>query len=281
MGRRRKGIALSLWMNGQAVGYWRINSRGEHELAYLPGWVESDLGRPVSLSMPLRPADAPYRGEVVRNYFENLLPENRAIRNRIAQHFRTTTDAFDLLREVGRDCAGALQLLPEGEEPPATLPVQAVAMSEGEIAEHLAALPRGGAFGQDVDGTFRLSLAGAQEKTAFLWHEGRWCRPQGSTPTTHIFKLPLGQMPGGIDLRTSVENEWLCMELLRAFGVPTARVAMLRFGEHRVLGVERFDRRWSDTQGWLRCRKKTSHKSSASIRTASTRTKAARAFAPS
>lgn len=239
-------------MNGQAVGSWRINSRGEHELAYRPAWVDADLGRPVSLSMPLRPADAPYRGDIVRNYFENLLPENRAIRQRIAQHFRTTTDAFDLLREVGRDCVGALQLLPEGEQPAPTLPVQAVAMSEDEIARHLTALPRGGTFGQDEDGTFRLSLAGAQEKTAFLWHDGRWWRPQGSTPTTHIFKLPLGQMPGGIDLRTSVENEWLCMELLRAFGAPAAQVALLRFGEHRVLGVERFDRRWSATQGWLR-----------------------------
>jgi serine/threonine-protein kinase HipA len=125
-------------------------------------------------------------------------------------------------------------------------------MSEDGVAQHLAALPRGTAFGQDGDGTFRLSLAGAQEKTAFLWHEGRWCRPQGSTPTTHIFKLPLGQLPGGIDLRTSVENEWLCMQLLRACDVPAAQVAILRFGEHTVLGVERFDRRWSPGAGWLR-----------------------------
>ena len=39
---------------------------------------------------------------------------------------------------------------------------------------------------------FRISIAGAQEKTAFLRHQGKWCRPIGSTPTTHIFKLPLG-----------------------------------------------------------------------------------------
>lgn len=252
MGRPRKTTVLGLWMNGQAVGRWHVTSRGEHELHYLADWVESPLGRPVSLSMPLRPAEVPYRGAVVRNFFDNLLPENRTIRARIARHFRTTTDAFAMLREIGRDCVGALQLLPEGEAPAPTLPVGAVPLTEQEIERHIAALQSGAAFGQEDDGTFRLSLAGAQEKTAFLWHEGNWCRPQGSTPTTHIFKLPLGRVPGGVDLRTSVENEWLCMRLLRAYGVPAAQVAILQFGEQKVLGVERFDRRWSAQAGWLR-----------------------------
>jgi len=252
MGRPRKAVALVLWMNGEHVGLWRVTARGEHELHYDPAWVDSPLGRPVSLSMPLRPADVPYKGEVVRNYFENLLPENRVIRLRIAQHFKTTPEAVDMLREIGRDCVGALQLLPEGQTPQDVRGIRATPMSEDAIEQHLENLPHSAVFGIESDGAFRLSLAGAQEKTAFLRHNGAWCRPEGSTPTTHIFKLPIGETPRGINLATSVENEWLCMQVLHAFGVPAAKVAILRFGKQKVLAVERFDRRLSTEGWWLR-----------------------------
>jgi serine/threonine-protein kinase HipA len=251
MARSRKDLALGLWMNGQRIGAWHINPNGDHELRYDPDWVESPLGRPVSLSMPLRPASVPYRGAVVHNFFENLLPENRAIRQRIARRFQTTADAFDLLGEIGRDCVGALQLLPIEQAPRDTRRIQATPLSEAAIERHLATLAQGQSLGTGDDGEFRLSLAGVQDKTAFLWHNNQWCRPGGSTPTTHIFKLPMGVVLGGINLATSVENEWLAMEVLRAFDVPVAKTAILRFGERRVLGVERFDRRWSNGV-WLR-----------------------------
>lgn len=252
MASRRKTLELALWMNGERVGTWRVTAQGEHELHYDKAWIDSPLGRPISLSMPLRPPEVPYKGEVVRNFFENLLPDNREIRTRIAQQFRTQTDAFSLLQEVGRDCVGALQLLLPGTHPDSANPTRAVPLSEAAVAKHLAELPMGGSFGSRGDAVFRLSLAGAQEKTALLWHEGQWCRPEGSTPTTHIFKLPMGAVPGGIDLSTSVENEFVCMQLLRAFGMPTARVALLRFHGQQVLAVERFDRRLSEELGWLR-----------------------------
>ncbi|MFV0662089.1 type II toxin-antitoxin system HipA family toxin [Denitromonas sp.] len=252
MGRPRASTALGLWMNGQHVGRWEVSARGEHRLSYAPAWIDAPLGRPVSLSMPLRPADAPYTGEVVRNFFENLLPDNTVIRQRIARQFGTTTEAFGLLAEIGRDCVGALQLLPEGQTPDETAAVRAEPLSDAQVEAHLARQRSAPTFGADEENTFRISLAGAQEKSAFLWHDGAWCRPLGSTPTTHIFKLPLGQVPGGIDLSTSVENEWLCLRLLAAFGVPVAESQLLRFGQQRVLSVTRFDRRRSAQGRWLR-----------------------------
>ncbi len=239
-------------MNGEHVGLWRVTAIGEHELHYAPTWVDSPLGRPVSLSMPLRPADAPYKGEVVRSYFENLLPDNRAIRVRIAQHFKTSPEAFALLHEIGRDCVGALQLLPEGETPQDVHAIHAKPMSDDAIEQHLANVPRSGVFGMDEEGTFRFSLAGVQEKTAFLRHNDTWCQPEGSTPTTHIFKLPMGETSVGIDLTTSIENEWLCLQLLHAFGVPAATAEMMQFGGQKTLVVERFDRRLSTSGWWLR-----------------------------
>ena len=249
MPRPAKRIALDLWMNGGRVGVWRVTAKGEHELHYDPAWLDSPKGRPISLSMPLRPAE-PYRGQRVRNFFENLLPDNVSIRRRLAQRFGTTADAMDLLREIGRDCVGAIQLLPEGATPEDVRRIDAAPLSEREIEAHLARVPSEDRFAPGEAEDFRISIAGNQEKTALLRHKGRWCRPHGSTPSSHIFKLPLGVTPRGLDLTTSVENEWLCMRLLEAFEVRAAKAEILTFGKQKVLAVERFDRILS-REGWL------------------------------
>ena len=244
MRRPKKSGALSLWMNNQRVGTWAVTAQGEHVFHYDNEWLASPLGRPISLSMPLRPATAPYKGELVRNYFENLLPDNDNIRQRLAKRFSTGTEAFRLLAEIGRDCVGALQIMPEAENPPSNEAIQFELLSTEQVAEHLAGTLTTPAFTQ-TDDTFRISIAGAQEKTALLWYKENWCRPLGASPTTHIFKLPMGQMPGGIDLSTSVENEWLCHTLLQAFEIPVAKAEIVQFGEMKALCVERFDRRWT------------------------------------
>jgi serine/threonine-protein kinase HipA len=97
-------------------------------------------------------------------------------------------------------------------------------------------------------------VAGAQEKTAFLWHNNQWCLPLGSTPTTHLFKLPMGVIgEGQIDFSSSVENEWLCCKLLMAYGLPVASTEMARINGERCLIVQRFDRRLhSSGTYWLR-----------------------------
>lgn len=103
------------------------------------------------------------------------------------------------------------------------------------------------------DDRFRISLAGAQEKTALLWRNEQWHLPHGATPTTHIFKLPLGANRQGIDLTTSVENEWLCAQIVQAYGDEVPPCRMDSFGPHKVLIVERFDRKLSsDGTWWLR-----------------------------
>jgi serine/threonine-protein kinase HipA len=108
-------------------------------------------------------------------------------------------------------------------------------------------------LGIDMADDFRLSVAGVQEKTAFLRYRDAWYRPGGATPTSHLFKLPIGGALGvsGIDLSDSVENEWLCCQILEAFEVPVASVTMQTFDDQRVLLVERFDRRWAEDGSWL------------------------------
>jgi len=256
MVRRSRPQSLGLWMNGAFVGTWRMRPQPGGTLQYDDAWVVSGQGRPLSLSLPFTPGNQAHRGEAVRAYFENLLPDSQDIRERLARRFQAaSTDAFALLAEIGRDCAGALQILPGTAAPQAGRLVDAVPLSDAEVAQvlrsGLAPAPPGGGR----DDAFRISIAGAQEKTALLWLDGRWHMPQGSIPTTHIFKLPLG-LVGNLqfDMRDSVENEWLCSEILHAYGLPVARTQSLQFEDVKVLAVERFDRMWRqepDGGRWL------------------------------
>ncbi|EEV0923561.1 type II toxin-antitoxin system HipA family toxin [Escherichia coli] len=56
---------------------------------------------------------------------------------------------------------------------------------------------------------FRISVAGAQEKTALLRIGNDWCIPKGITPTTHIIKLPIGEIPAALDnVKTSLPTDF-------------------------------------------------------------------------
>jgi serine/threonine-protein kinase HipA len=241
-------------MNGERVGTWGASPTGD-DLRYDASWLTSPQARPLSLSLPFRPGNLPHKGNVVGDYFENLLPDSKPIRERLTRRFRTeTTGAFDLLAEIGRDCVGALQILPDGQDPGSVKVVQAQPLDEAGVARALNAALTPGSFDEqasDPDDS-RISIAGAQEKTALLWHEGQWWRPTGTTPTTHILKLPLGLVGNmKLDLCDSVENEWLCAQILDAYGLPVARCHPLSFKGQRVLGIERFDRIWAADGSWL------------------------------
>jgi serine/threonine-protein kinase HipA len=256
MGRKSHSRSLAVWINGQRVATWRMPARGAVELQYDDQWVNAPQGRPLSLSLPFQPGKMPIRGDVVAHYFDNLLPDSEPIRRRLAQRYRSeTTGAFDMLQQLGRDCVGAVQLLNESEQPGGYDRIEGEVLSEVQVERHLqrvVTLP--GAMGRqgDTEDDLRLSIAGAQEKTALLWHQDQWVLPRGATPTTHIFKLPLGRVgnEGRLNMNTSVENEWLCLRILDAFGLRVPRAAILRFGGQKVLGVERFDRRLHADGGW-------------------------------
>lgn len=249
MGRKRHSAELSVLMNGEKVGTFSRTARGVLSFFYAPTWIESERARPLSLSMPL--ATNPYAGDVVQNFFDNLLPDNDKIKERIQVRVGAeSSESFDLLWHIGRDCVGAIQLFPEGT----TIDIRKVEsepVNDSQIANILRnyrTLPLG--MGEDDD--FRISIAGAQEKTALLWRNGSWHRPSGTTPTSHIFKLPIGIFERvGFDLRDSVENEWLCHLIFKAYDIPVADADMQRFDDAKALVVTRFDRRWADDRSWL------------------------------
>ena len=237
---------LTVWMNGERVGKWgTLRGAGTPFFRYEESWANAPQGRALSLSLPVT-ADREVRGQAVEYYFDNLLPDSAEIRSRIRTRFQTrSSDAFDLLTAIGRDCVGAVQLLPPNLEPLGWDRIDATPLTEEEVEQILRDVTSATPLVRDEAEDFRISLAGAQEKTALLHMAGRWFRPQRATPTTHILKLPLGII-GGFrgDFSDSVENEWLCAQVLRELELPVADTAIARFGEQRALIVTRFDRRW-------------------------------------
>jgi serine/threonine-protein kinase HipA len=250
MARRPAHAPLNVYMNARRVGRLRRESTGAIDFTYDPSWLAWSNAIPVSVSLPLR--EDRYVGTPVLAVFDNLLPDSYDIRRRIAERSHADgADAYSLLAAIGRDCVGALQFLPEGEEPGKAGTIDGRAVSAKDIAEIIGNLARD-PLGIGTDQEFRISLAGTQEKTALLRWNDEWYVPHGTTATTHIIKPQIGRLPNGIDLTNSVENEHFCLRLAAALGLPTANSRIIDFVGKPVLAIERFDRTWTTDVRLLR-----------------------------
>ncbi|TAL04573.1 MAG: type II toxin-antitoxin system HipA family toxin [Rhodospirillaceae bacterium] len=250
MPRKPVYIPLHVLLNGQFVGRLKRKASGAIDFQYDQTWLARPEAIPVSLSLSLR--EQRYVGEPVSAVFENLLPDNTAIRRHLAQRVGARgTDAYSLLAEIGRDCVGALQFVLEGAAVGEVGSIDGRQLKDAEIANiirNLAHAP----LGNSEDDEFRISIAGAQEKTALLRVDGKWLWPHGATATTHIVKPQIGLLDNGIDLSQSVENEHFCLRIAEACGLPTAKTEIHQFDDQSVLVIERFDRLWTKDKRLLR-----------------------------
>jgi serine/threonine-protein kinase HipA len=246
MGRRpRHPPPLQVYQNSRLVGFLRREPGGAILFQYADEWLARDAAFPISLSLPLR--DDPWRGEPVAAVFENLLPDSDALRRRVADRMGAGGyDAYHLLAAIGRDCVGALQFIADDADAPGDHHSLVGEVVDGEAIEKLLRNLAFAPLGLSREDDFRISVAGAQEKTALLRHDGEWIRPTGTTPTTHILKPPIGHLSNGLDLSDSVENEFLCLRLLHHLGLPVNQAQIMTFGSTSALVVERFDRAWID-----------------------------------
>ncbi|EEU0276602.1 HipA N-terminal domain-containing protein [Escherichia coli] len=195
---------LVTWMNNQRVGELTKLANGAHTFKYAPEWLASRYARPLSLSLPLQRGNI--TSDAVFNFFDNLLPDSPIVRDRIVKRYHAKSrQPFDLLSEIGRDSVGAVTLLPENET--ITRPIMAwEKLTEARLEEVLTAYKADIPLGMiREENDFRISVAGAQEKTALLRIGNDWCIPKGITPTTHIIKLPIGE----IDFMKFQVFQWL------------------------------------------------------------------------
>jgi len=245
MGRKRKGRILDVYIGSSKVGIYSSAPNGSTSFRYTQDWISSERAFPISLSMPL--SDRVWSGMHVESSFDGLLPDDQAVKNKIAVREQIdSAGTFDLLSVIGRDCVGALRFVPEGLDPgdPAKMIYRSV--NDEEIASRIASLGTAPLGIHAADEEFRISIAGVQEKTAFLLIDDQWQLPLGSTPTSHIFKPAMKEGPNGADFSDTPWNEWLCLALCRALGLETANAEVLIFDGKPVIVVERFDRLWRD-----------------------------------
>ena len=221
--------ALHVWKAGTHIATI-TESRGKMALTYVAG--VAPLGVPlISVAMPM--SSSAYTDRVVRPFFHGLLPEGPA-RQTIAYDFGVQErDDAGLLAALGRDCAGALVVLPTGELP-GIEEEDPELLDDRTIEQRIRSLP---VSPLGVTGKVRASLPGVQPKL-LLWGDGaNWFTPDATHPSTHILK------PGIIELPGSVVNEAFCVNLAARAGLHTAVTSVARFGRTPVLVSERYDRR--------------------------------------
>ena len=245
MGRKRQRRILDVYVGSSKVGMYSREPGGATSFRYDPGWLSLDQAFPISASMTL--TDRILSGEGVASYFDGLLPDDRTVREKIAAREQAdSAEVFDLLAVLGRDCVGALRFVPEGLDPgdPASMEYRPV--SDDEIAVRIASLATTPLGVQADRDDFRISIAGMQEKTAFLRIKDQWQLPLGPTPTSHIFKPAMKESAAGADFSDTPWNEWICLELCRALGLESAKAEVLITNDAPVIVIERFDRVWRD-----------------------------------
>ncbi len=235
-----KGEILNIFLNTILVGELKKSSSGEISFQYDEEWIEN--GFAISRSLPLQ--EERYKGDIVSRYFDNLLPDNEEIKKIVATKFGAeSTRSFDLLSVIGRDCVGALSFLLKESRPPINFEMNYSFISDKEIERRLSSLGSTTPLGMD-EGDFRISIAGAQEKTALLNIDGKWYEPHGLTPTTHIFKTSIGALGVDVNFDDSIDNEWASLFIMKKMGLPVCDANISQFGSQRALVIERFDRKW-------------------------------------
>ncbi len=224
---------LAVLLHDRAIGHLE-QRQGRLRFTYLGEHQQARGATPLSLSMPL--ATQVHDDAVVRPWLWGLLPDNEHVLRHWGRTFGVSArNPFALLRQVGRDCPGAVQLVDEDVDDPR--PDRIVWLDEEAIADRIRALAEDEAawLGRTAGGEF--SLAGAQPKFALLEQDGVWGRPEGRVATTHIFKPAVRAGLADLDL-----CEHLCLEALRTLGLPTAQSRLLAFDGATALVVTRFDR---------------------------------------
>jgi serine/threonine-protein kinase HipA len=198
-----------------------------------PEWRGQRNAYPLSPHLPL--AEAPVASSTVRRFIENLLPEGRALDIVSTTHNVSKNNVFGLIRQLGRETAGALSFLPEGASPESQ-PTTRREITREELKRRVA--ERAQVPFAVWDGRVRMSIAGYQDKLPVYMEGERIYLVEGALASTHILKPE----PAEGRLPMLVANEHFCMELARRLGLPVAQVAILRLPDP-VLVIERFDRR--------------------------------------
>jgi serine/threonine-protein kinase HipA len=198
--------------------------------------------RILSVSLPLG-VPLPARDDTGLNFFENLLPEGPALDTMARLAKVSRADTYGILAAFGRDCAGAIVMLPDGEVPPEPGEQTYTPLTPDELAKAIRNLGTN-PLGADPERGFRPSLPGYQRKLLVgRADDGTWQIPEGGAPSTWILK------PDGVT--AIARNEMTCLDLAASCGLPVPEHELITSDGLLALAVRRYDRTKS-AEGFVR-----------------------------
>jgi serine/threonine-protein kinase HipA len=227
---------LNASANGRRVGTI-TDENGVWSFTYDANWLSADNAFPLSPALPLS-AERVIDGSTLRPVqwlFDNLLPEE-GMRTALAREAKVdASDAWGLLAHFGRESAGALTLLPDGEHESAG---GRVPLSLDQLEARIQAMPQ---HALTATSPKRMSAAGAQQKLLLVLegHHPEYLlfEPEGTEPSMHLLK-PDMRVTG---YPHSAINEFFCMRLAREMGLPVPDTHFIRVPSACYV-VDRFDR---------------------------------------
>ena len=223
---------LTVYLNGERVGTLDEDDSGLLEFRYALEWTGRQDAMPLSRSLPLQSES--FRGKHARPFFAGILPDEGP-RQQIASILGISErNDFAMLERIGGECAGAVSLLPEDAPPPTVGEIRVRELSEKELEDIVAELPRRPLMAGHEG--LRLSLAGSQSKLPVLIRDTAIALPLGNAPSTHIIK-PEPERFSGL-----VATEVLCMTLAKSVGLNVPPVAVRSVGNKPCIVVQRYDR---------------------------------------
>lgn len=231
---------LAVWLDDTLVG--RLSHAPEtnrFRFEYEPAWKQSTGAFAIGPRIPLvrDPSETEEtHSAIVRQFFENLLPEGQALDDAAQSNGLSTSNVFGLIAALGKETAGALRMALSGANAPSAGPVVLREVTARELSERIRNR-------RDVpfsvwDGRVRLSIAGFQDKIAVCEREGRWFLVDGPPLASTFIVKPV---PARESLASLPANEYFCMDLARRVGLVAAEVSLVEVPEP-VLFVRRFDR---------------------------------------
>jgi serine/threonine-protein kinase HipA len=238
---------LDIWLGSRLVAQTMTRDRTKKvRIAYVAEIRDEYSPETPLLSCSL-PTPGPSEPAEASAFLEGLLPEGRGLVAAAAQVQgvrlvngapETARDVTALLGEYGRECAGAIAVVPQGHRPDFGGRYELLDDNAlGALVRNLPQRP----LGTDLTRDIRMSLAGAQDKLLLTRIGNRWYEPVGGAASTHIVK-PTTTWPH------SAHNEAFVLALGRACGLLTNTSWVEQMGDNSVLVVERYDRRIENEQ---------------------------------
>lgn len=234
-------LSLDVRLDGvpEPIGVLTRETDGGIVFRYQTAYLYLPNALPLSMSLPL--AEEPFDDKSTRSFFGNLLQERDIpLQDIMEREGIARDDIVGLLLHLGKDCAGAISVLPEGAPPtkvPGDLLHDYEQLSPHQLTEIVKALSERKRL---PDGMQDPSpLAGVQSKISLtLLPNGEFAAPKEGTgaPTTHILKVP------DQGHRRDAKLEATTLSLARLCEFDTANAKTIEIAGIDTLVISRFDR---------------------------------------